>query len=202
MNPGAMICGLPTWDYAMAGYVLSSLPGRVRNALTRTEMLTLQMLVYLCGLQARKSGRQALYATPGQAYLGKWASRSDRSIRRSLVTLARLGLLRAQRRAPVRCNPQTNLYQLGSQLLALLKNVRWPKTLMKSHKDKNVRQRPKERSGLGPKDAEVTDTGFRQYHKPADLASLPHEAEANRLTPEEAKRGFALIYEKLGRKAA
>lgn len=202
MNPGAMICSLPTWDYALAGYLVSSLPGEVRNVLTRTEALTLQMLVYLCGLQARKSGRQSLYATPSQSYLGEHASRSDRSIRRGLSTLTRLGLLGAQRRRPLRGHPQTNLYQLGGQLLALLKNIKWPKTLAKSHADKNGRQRPKEKVRRSAPCAPTVLEGYHISHKPADLASLPHEAEANRLSREDAKRGFELIYQKLRGAAA
>lgn len=201
MNPGATICQLPTWDYAMAGYLISSLPQEIRNVLTRTEMLCLQSLVYLCGLQARKSGRQALYATPSHRWLGVWAGRSDRTVRRSLTKLFGLHLLQRRRRWPVRGQPQTNLYQLGGQLLALLRNVRWPKTLAKSHKAKNVRKRPKERSRPGQNCAEVVDTGFRSYHKPADLAALPRKEGANRLTPEEARHGFALIYSKITGKA-
>lgn len=201
MNPGAIICSLPTWDYAMAGYVISSLPQEARNALTKSEMLIVQMLLYLCGLHARQSGRQTLYATPSQSYLGKWADRSDRTARRVLTRLCDLGLVSSRRRAPTHNRCQTNLYQLGGQLLALVINITWPKSAMKSVPDKSGRQRPKERSRHRASDSSGVIERYHDSHKPFKPFEWSDKEPANRLTQEEARHGFASIYAKLGKSA-
>ena len=200
MNPGSIICRLPQWDYAMAGYVISSLPGEVRNVLNRSQFLTLQMLLYLIGLHARKSGRQSAYAVPSQLYLGKCVGRTDRTIRRVTARLVSLQLLCVRRRFSPGRDPQTNLYTLGGELLALLHNIKWPKSLIKSAPDINGRQRPKERSRHRAQSSSGVIEAYHDSHKPFSFTRWEEE-EGNRLISKEvASNGFAKLYRKLAGK--
>ena len=197
MNPGEIICQMPKWDFATAGYILSSLPQEVRCELSGRQHSLIQMLLYLCGVQCRRSGRQSLYALPGQEFLGQHIGRSTRTVRRYLDALSCLGLISYHQRSPLSNKPQTNIYKLGGQLLALLHNIKWPKTLMKSQADKSGRQRPKEKVRQRARSSSADLEGYRDSHKPADLSSLPVPGEDKRLDREKMKAGFAQIYAKL-----
>lgn len=107
-------------DYSQAGAIVASLPAPLRMQLSGPGREVLCRIIYLLWYSAQKSGRQKASCVPSEAYLAKAASRSVRTVRRLLGCLEEIGLVIWRQRKGAWNDWQTNRYQPGKALLALL----------------------------------------------------------------------------------
>lgn len=89
-----------------------------------TDHKVLDVIVDMCYRTAPKSPTGALYCFPGQRWLGQRLGRTRETISRSVSKLHTLGLIAVTHRRKVHKRWQTNLYQLGHQLLYCLNQGR------------------------------------------------------------------------------
>jgi hypothetical protein len=190
-------------DFATCGKLFYRLPAELRESLNRSEEKVLIWTLFLVWYQTFHSGRQSSYASFSEERMGKNFGRSRWTVGRALEKLQELALVRVTHRRP---RPdgvwQTNLYSLGARLSAALARVigqvrdfapcskNAPQESQKS--SLSERRLPLEES---PRSREGKDTGWREFHKPASLPPPPQRAEK-----EEARRGFASIYDAITKK--
>lgn len=107
-------------DYAQAHALVASLPEPIRQKLTGVSREVLCRIIYLGWKQSERGGRRSAYCWPSERYLGAVCHRSERTVRRSLTVLKRLGLVTWRPRLNALKAWTTNLYQMGRSLLASL----------------------------------------------------------------------------------
>lgn len=107
-------------DKGRVGEVIESLPAEIRSRLSRPTTEILKEIIFLCWLMAKHSGRGNAYCFPGREYLAGKANRSVSTVKRSVGLVEDLNLITRQQRRPVRGHWSTNLYTLGTGLLAVM----------------------------------------------------------------------------------
>lgn len=107
-------------DYSQASALVASLPEEHRAKLVNGVRETLVRIVYLSWKQSEHSGTGAGYCWPSETWLAKAIGKSERTVRRCLVILSKLGLLTWRRRLTKGGAWTSNLYQVGHTFLASL----------------------------------------------------------------------------------
>lgn len=107
-------------DYSQACALVASIPAAQRNQMSGRERELLCRITFLTWSYASKSGRGIGYCVPSQRWLSGTIARSERSTRRYLVRLRKLGLLTWKCRMTNLGAWTSSLYTLGANFLASL----------------------------------------------------------------------------------
>jgi hypothetical protein len=136
--------GMGKPDKSHCHKIVGSLPADLRHELTRSDRDGLASAVHILWVHAYRSGRHKAYGYFSEGWLAKSIRMSYRTAQRVVAHLAELGLLKVTNRRPVSDCYQTNIYEPGKRLLAILFGGFRRKTPMNSPCAKNGTQEPKE----------------------------------------------------------
>jgi Helix-turn-helix domain len=107
-------------DYARCHAIIGSLPPETRKKLSSVSTELLVRVLHLSWTFAYRSGRGSGYCWPTLVTLGKYCSRSVRTVQRHLHILVDSGLLRSKTRRTATNGFTSNLYIIGNRLGAVL----------------------------------------------------------------------------------
>ena len=104
--------------------MVNRLPKELRSKLTKAQLCILCIIVKMCQNQAYKSPSRAMYAFPGQSWLGDQVGCTREWVSKCIQVLEALELLMSTFRRKSHGRWRTKLYGLGPEMFKILNDVK------------------------------------------------------------------------------